>query len=281
MAGTTNLLLKHLLPGKAVELGRLVLSPEYPEQDYFQPTEPSVGPQDILTQSLDHFEQTLGQANESGLKAYISKLLSGGHKAQSKSKMHIVSATCTTRQLQNSGLYLDQLCASRPGQFWLERAIRRDQDVFLVTGIKTVLDASIQDETCGGSDLDAKVRAPISDAATAGGVPIPIDGMLDVGVEAEWATTQASNTSFTAPGEQIFAVQYRKLRFARFSSCKVEDARLEKGDAWRMYLGGRGEEEDAEQVVSVAADDGVERSDVGACYESDEVAGESFMYPTK
>ncbi|KAB2569981.1 hypothetical protein DBV05_g11365 [Lasiodiplodia theobromae] len=283
MAGT-NILLSHLLPGNAVELGRLVLSVHYPEQDFYQspPDSTALDPTNILTQHLHDFQQTLEQTASTGFKAYLSTLLSGGRSTSTGTKISLATASCTTRQLLNSSAHLDRLCATRPARFWLERALRRAQDVFLVTGIKTVVDAAVTDEASRGAELQGKVQAPLSMAAAGAGVPLPIDGMLDVGVEASRARTEANSASFTAPGEQIFAVQYRKLRFARFKRKEVDDARLEEGNRWKMYLGGRGEEEDEdEQIVGVEVGEELEESDLGrAQYEDVEVGGEKFMYPS-
>ncbi|KAK7532166.1 uncharacterized protein J3D65DRAFT_670793 [Phyllosticta citribraziliensis] len=279
MAGAT-ILLSHLLPAEAVELGRLVIHLEYPEQEFFQSEDASLSPAGILTQRLDNFQQTLEQSTHSGVESYLSNLLSGARNKQRASRINLSSAACITRQLQNSSQYLERLCATRLGQFWLERAIRTSQDVFLVTGIKTVFDASVENEASHSSGLEAKVQAPLTMAATATGVPVPIDGMLDIGARANRSKMQSNSTSFTAPGEQIFAVQYRKLRFARFSTRKVENARLEGGNRWKMYLGGRGDEdEDSEEIVSVEVDAGLEDGFDSTLYESGTFGGESFIYP--
>ncbi|KAK8224932.1 hypothetical protein HDK90DRAFT_95600 [Phyllosticta capitalensis] len=53
---------------------------------------------------------------------------------------------------------------------------------------------------------EGKVQAPLTMSATTSGVPLPIEGMLDVGVGANRAQTRSISFSFRAPGEQIFAV---------------------------------------------------------------------------
>lgn len=68
MSGT-NILLTHGLPGKAVELGRLVPSIHYPEQDFFQSQYVVLGPSDVLIQKLPVFQRTLGNSKDSGFKS--------------------------------------------------------------------------------------------------------------------------------------------------------------------------------------------------------------------
>ncbi|KAF3012604.1 hypothetical protein E8E14_007927 [Neopestalotiopsis sp. 37M] len=229
----TNVLLRQLLPGNAVGLGRLVLNPRFPEQDFFQADGAIMDSSDVLTQELHDFKHTFEGNKDVGFKSYLSKILSASRDKRTGSKISLSTATCTTQYLQNSESYLDRLCDLSTCQFWLERAIRRSQNVYLVTGIKTIVEASLRDETTSGATIQASVEAPLTMVAAAAGVPLPIDGLLD----------------------QIFAVQYRKLCFGWFSRKKIDDARLEEGNKWRMYIGGRGEEEQAEQDVSVGLDD--------------------------
>ncbi|KAK8203085.1 hypothetical protein IWZ01DRAFT_530834 [Phyllosticta capitalensis] len=121
---------------------------------------------------------------------------------------------------------------------------------------------------------EGKVQAPLTMSATTSGFPLPIEG-------ANRAQTRSISFSFRAPGEQIFAVQRRKLRFARFSSRKVEDARLESGNRWKMYLGGRGGDHgDSEETVSVDVETGADGdwSD-SSLYDSEIIGGETFVFP--
>ncbi|KAK7536633.1 hypothetical protein IWX49DRAFT_593626 [Phyllosticta citricarpa] len=141
-----------------------------------------------------------------------------------------------------------------------------------------MFDARMENEVSQSSGLEAKVQAPLTLAATAAGLPVPIDGMLDVGAGANSSRTQSNNTRFTGPGEHIFAVQYRKLRFARFSSRKVEDTRLEGRNRWKMYLGARGDEDDSEETLSVGVDEGAEAGFGSSRYASGDFGGECFVY---
>lgn len=63
-------------------------------------------------------------------------------------------------------------------------------------------------------------------------------GSVDVGKDRELA--------FQAPGEQVFAVIYRKIRFKRFSSRTVANMFLEPTNRWKSCWDWRGMEEEVE-----------------------------------
>jgi hypothetical protein len=55
-----------------------------------------------------------------------------------------------------------------------------------------------------------------------------------------------------AAGEQIYAVQYRKVRFRWFSSRDLERAALEKGKQWKVHGSLRGQEVGTNDVLEAA-----------------------------
>ncbi|KAF9692790.1 hypothetical protein EKO04_008958 [Ascochyta lentis] len=277
---STNICLGRLLPLDAVSLGRLVLSAQYPEQDFYEGDPTSF---ETLTTTQNDFQQSLEHEKSSGFNAFLTTLLSGARSTQQHSRLELSSAVCVTRQMQNSSRYFDYLCQhSRPTQRWLERAIRRRQDIYLVTGLKTVTDAFVEDEKGKGHSTQGRIQAPVTMAATAAaGLPPSLEpGMLDVGAGAERSRKVTERVGFVAPGEQIFAVQYRKVRYARFSAAKIESANLEAGNRWKMFLGGRGETEDLEDIIDAQIGDCLQSSDMhGSDLATASMADELFVYP--
>jgi hypothetical protein len=64
-----------------------------------------------------------------------------------------------------------------------------------------------------------------------------------------------------AIGEQICAVQYRKVRFKWFSSRDLDTAALDKETRWKVYWNERGEETGTNDVVEVNLQDALELED--------------------
>lgn len=268
-------LLDNLLPTTAIELGRLVLDIRLPDQDFFQSKETTITDDDITIQRLEEFSYSLQRAETSGVHVLLSTLLSGSRGSENGSNIDLSSSICITRQLQNSDQFFENICASRATRAWLERTIRKRKDVYLITGIKTVADAQVGATRKRGMSWEGKVQAPTSLAATAAGVPLP-EGILDVGAGGSRSAEVSEKTSFVAPGEYVFAVQYRKVRVSWLSSRDVDHAYLQPGNRWKVYLGGKGEDDDVENIINIEVGDCVQEGGLKAC-ESFTFNGEEYL----
>lgn len=279
-----TLLLDQLLPADSVALGRLVLSIRYPDQDYYE-SETLLSLEDRATiscQRVENFMHAASSARTSGFHAFLSSLLTGARNTHDDTKIDISAAVCVTRQLQNSAKVFQLLFDTESGvKAWLERAVRRREDVFLVTGIKTVTNATVSIEKSKGSDSQASVQIPTTLAASAAaGVPIFGDA-LDIGTGVGASRNAAERTSFVAPGEQVFAIQYRRIRFARFKEINSENARLEEGVRWKMLLGTRGTGQSSEGSFVEAVTEDVDQGSLEkeGTYQSVALSDELFLYP--
>ncbi|KAI0896523.1 hypothetical protein F4806DRAFT_464828 [Annulohypoxylon nitens] len=271
---TTSFILDYLLPADAVSLGRLVVDVRFPDQDFFE-TRKESAVEGTLTQRVEDFSYSSSQVATSRLHAILSNIISGGHGSENSSKISISSSLCITRQLQNSSLFFEQLCADSKARYWLEHALRQGEGVFLVTGIKTVVDAQIGIAQSKGKSSEAKFQIPTSCIATAAGIPLP-GGALDAGTDAHRSLDISEEGSFSAPGEQIFAVQYRKLRVSWFSTANVDKASLKRGNQWKVYLGARGGE--AEKMVDMQVGDYIEGDDLDDDNEALDANGEIYLH---
>ncbi|KAK4085605.1 uncharacterized protein Triagg1_595 [Trichoderma aggressivum f. europaeum] len=272
---TPSVLLETLLPVNAVRLGRLVLDVRNPEQDFFEPDESTT--KVVIAQQLDNFSYSSKQGASSGLHLILSTLISGQRSSENCSKIDLSSSICITRRLENSGQFFGQLCEDSKTRYWLERALRKRQDVYLVTGTRTVADAKIGITESKSRSSEGKAQVPASLAAGAVGIPFP-DGVLDIGTEIKRSVDGSDQTDFVAPGEQIFAVQYRKVRVSWFSNKDVDRASLESGNRWKVYLGARGEgDEAAEKVVDMQVGDYVQNEDFDESYELLDGNGDTYL----
>lgn len=272
-------LLDSLLPTDAVELGRLVVDIRFPNQDFFQSKEVPVTSEDITTQQLNEFTYSLERTETSGFHILLSTLLSGNRGSENSSDFDVSSSICTTRQLQDSDRFFEKICALRTTRAWLERIIRRRKDAYLITGIKTIIDAQVGTGKKTGTSYEGDVQVPTSLAATAAGIPLPIpDGLLDVGTGAKRSAGISEKTSFVVPGEQVFAVQFRKLRVSWFSGRDVDNTYLESGNRWKVYLGGRGEEKDFEKVVDIEVGEYLQEQDLPRNWKITHVDGEIYLH---
>ncbi|RYP07230.1 hypothetical protein DL765_009220 [Monosporascus sp. GIB2] len=278
---TTSVVLDHILPPDAVDLGRMVLSVKDPLQAFYQPKSL---PRDISHQRLEKFSEVLRLVDGSELHGFLTCAFKTAFTKQQESTAHVESATCITRQLRNSDSYFRELCRLAAARNWLERALRGNRSVYLVVGIKTLTDATVVQTGGRLRETSVNVQVPIEAAMAAAGVPLP--GLGDVANPGGGSTrTRRVDVEgrFFAPGEHIYAVQYRKVKLSRFSSRNVDKSWLKEGNRWKAYVGLRGAGADGE-------DDGVEANlsdiqeglltevDMNGKSECLEVEGEELLY---
>lgn len=95
---------------------------------------------------------------------------------------------------------------------------------------------------------------------TGGGVQLPDaplgGGVLGSSVGNVREVNNRAECTFVGPGEQVYAIQYRKLRFGWFSSRKIEKSKLERDNRWKIFWspdirGGTDEDDGEDDVVEV------------------------------
>jgi hypothetical protein len=136
-------------------------------------------------------------------------------------------------------------------------AIRRRRDMYMTTGLKCVRTANVELVQERKMAAGTKLSAPTAELF---GVQDP-QGDLDIGVAYEREKSSREGVGFVAAGEQIYAIQYRKVRFRSFFKKSTDEAELENSVRWPTYLNRAtgGEEE----VVEVGSSDAEELLGLG------------------
>ncbi|ROV90646.1 hypothetical protein VMCG_10032 [Cytospora schulzeri] len=125
----------------------------------------------------------------------------------------------------------------------------------MITGIKTIASAQVTTTKKKGRGYEANVQIPASLATMAAGIPLPVpERVLDVSAGGNLFAATSERTSFVAPGEQVFAVQYHKVRISWLSGRDVKNTYLESGNRWKVYLGGKGGYGDIESILYIQLD---------------------------
>ena len=247
MMASTNLLLTQPLSLDEIGLGLFVTSLDYPKQEYVQPDAVCESAKKLLT-NLNHVLDT-----ERGMKLKVSLLdmLSASPASRSNLNTSLSSHTFTSYQLHKSDTYFRHAC-SEPAvrEFLQTQAQRLFGKVFVVCGYKTLQDAHVNQSQGGSGSFEGGLALPASvvasAAAMAGGVPLPPivtpESDIDLlAIKAERDTKMQESAQYDAPGEQVFAVQFRRVKFSWFSAKDASaGASLETGNRWKLY-GYRGE----------------------------------------
>jgi len=277
---TSTLILNHLLPRKAVELGRLVTNIHDPIQDYCQPTPLSLPEDAISAQRLENFATILENTKGSKLSAFLTQMLSGTWSVSRGVTTDIAATSYETRQLGNCEEVLHLACKLEPVRIWLERAARRKREVYVVSGLKILVDARIRQSLVQSSEKGGSVQIPGAVIMAAAGVPsFPLNDSLDLGIESNIRRTSKEKEEYLAGGEHIFAIQYRKVKMGKFATSKVDPDYLLGGSRWKIYLSSRGgpngNEEDG---IDVEAGMPVQVKDIRMPIEHFEVEEEEILF---
>jgi hypothetical protein len=278
----TSLIPNRLLARDAVDLGRLVLDVNSPEQDYFDPKF-SIDPDAIIVRQQLNFSEILQRTSGSKLHSFLTTILAVSYFKRDEKHLLINSLRNTTYQLKNSSNVFERMCEMDLTKKWIEKAIGRGRSVYMIVGIQTLLDAELLELNVKEDGKAFDVTLPVdSVVSAAAGVPIPLTN-LDVGGGRSWNDKCGTLANFIAPGEQVYAVQYRKVNFSWYSSKKLDKAALEKGNRWKVYWlrsgGDEDEDEDDEDVVEAQVKENLSISDLtlGASCERFEIGDKEVL----
>lgn len=252
--------LKNLPSLGSVQLGRFVLNPKSPLQGFHDPLPDRPTACDYNTCSQSDVERTETFSKCSKLGFDLSSLLSICRERQSKKLHTIRSPLATTHELRNSSGWFEEACGKPETREWIGQAVQDDSDIYLVVGYLVVQDADIS--TWKISDVEAKMTAqcptvPLHTGATVAG--------LTPGVLGSRGTAHNVLRVFNAPGDRIYAVQYRKLKFKWFDHAKSSSF-LERKSRWKFSMEWRGNDdgEEGEEILEASLEDD---SDLVVVYE--------------
>ncbi|KAI5853624.1 hypothetical protein BZA05DRAFT_396681 [Tricharina praecox] len=215
----------------SVQLGRLVRNATNPHQDYHYPFGDSSSDAEhpsVVVKTQQNFQELITSSRCASLRTRL--------------KLSAIGAITTnatearTYQLDNSGAWFKKACGEKATREWILDAIKDGAKMYLTVGYHVVVDALVYERRGEFADKDGQARGD-----GGGDGNSEVQGGLDSG--------NVHERKFGAPGEHIYAVQYRKLRFKWFSSHDVDQVALERNNRWKVSLGVRGEDDGEEDDV--------------------------------
>lgn len=246
------LLTQFFLPLSAVSLGRFVISLDHPHQDFHNPTgdiDPNVT-EKVQTQ-YESFHHSIKHQN---IASQLTTFLSSSFAKRLKASVRITADQARTYYLNNAGQWFRDAVKSQETREWIERTIDEGEDIYVVVAYHTLMNARILEQSGGQSSAGGNLAIPVSTALTASGVVIPFN-IADPGLSGFRDRIEDEQRRFIAPGEQIYAVQYRKVRWKWFSSNKVNEMTLGTKTCWERYDGSRNLQDEVEHILEVELED--------------------------
>lgn len=135
---------------------------------------------------------------------------------------------------------------------FLQDAMDDGRNIYLIVGFRTVQDASLVKYATWKKAKGAKGEVPLQLLATgitsANIVANPgVGGIRDIG--------NGQELTYKAPGEQVFAILYRKIKFKWLSSRSIKNMALEPNNRWKSCWDWRGPSDEDQILEANLSDD--------------------------
>lgn len=171
------------------------------------------------------------------------------HATYSQNQAGIITAKSEVQQLGNSRAWFRDALQSQETRNWFKEMIRAGEDIYLIVGFQTVRNAQLSKVRASLKERAAKLRAPIAAALAAMGLVLIFALPADPEIKISAYEARLEGGSYRAPGKQISAVQYRRVKLKWYSSRDLDLAQLEKGSMWKIKWSFRGQESEVNDVV--------------------------------
>ena len=237
------------LPQSAIRLGRFLTSLEEPSLDYHDPTR--IGGPETVEKIQIQYESRHRSTSDQETQSQLTSFISSSFSKRLETSVQLTAERARSYQVDNAAQWFRKAVQSQETREWIERVLDEGKDIYLVFGYQTLQDARITASAGSQKSIHGKATVPISEALTASGVVVPLGDLVDPGLEAFRDQLADDQKRFVAPGEQIFAVQYVKVRCKWFVSDRLDKLSLEKETRWVKYDGLRDFQGEAEDVIEV------------------------------
>lgn len=250
----SDIVWQSFLPLESIKLGRLVLNLDEPHQDYWDPAcdlEP-----EVLKRPQLRYLDVQNNAASASFTAELTSLVSISRSSQNVRLAAVTTEQSTIYQLANSGRWFRASLKDEETRKWIEEVVRTGDDIYVVVGYQTMIDAKALGDAARLKDFHARVQLPALDvAAVAAGSVIPVNDVADPALDIHRRHDDGVRKQFVAAGEQVYAVQYRKIWFKWYSSRDLDRAALEKGNRWKVHGTVRGQEVGTNDVIDAVTSD--------------------------
>jgi hypothetical protein len=221
-------------------LGRLVTDAKNPSQDFW-PEDTSTFQAQIEERTFNDVHSALAEKKRTAFRSKLTQFLFGDVSHEKLSLDEIVASESKYYFLTQPRSHFQRMCKDTETRRWIENTLR-ECPIFLVVGLVTVKEAAVVKKLMKSRHVGGGVEVPVLDIVTHGvSAMLPFGGdLLNVGGEVDVGRKRGTMLMFNAPGERVVGVQYRKLKFALFSSMysaagkAVDTATLDKDNKWKM-----------------------------------------------
>jgi len=239
------------LPLTSIKLARFVTSVDHPHQDYHDP--PLHNPPIPTVTLREHYAGFQREGEKTGFLLALTSLLSSKFSKQSNTRTRITTSHVRTYALENSSQWFEECMTIESTRKWVEKAIADGDDIYMIVGFHTVVDARIISESVRGREVGGRAGVPVDLSLVAIGAIAPLGNIINPQIDGHHENADGVQAQFLAPGEQICAFQYRKICHRWLSHKNRGTAQLSKAPRWKAYDTWRtsGKSEDTKDTIEV------------------------------
>ncbi|GIC92424.1 uncharacterized protein Aud_008890 [Aspergillus udagawae] len=249
------------IPIGDLKLGSLIIDRSHPTQNVYAPIDiqlQDAPTETVLKRTQKNYKTLVRTYSRTALRPHLSVLGWDFTREHPDVAVQIESLEGFTYELRNPLQWFNALIEQPGSREWLQTMNRRAADVFLVTGCRSLRDARVtlnrKQQKTNGINVMVDIGMVASAAA---GAPLPVPTGQEIGIQAEQKTLYQQNEQYVAPGEQVFAIQYKKLKFKTFPRDGVRQASVGLSTLWEDVLVHHGEAAPA-NLIAVQLDDAVQ-----------------------
>lgn len=244
------------LPGRlysleSVQLGRFVLDPKNPHQEHLDPFGLIPDAPEFLHNFRNDFKEEWKYSETMKLRPYLSAF-SISYERKNTGLGILRAPRATTYDLKNPREWFERACGEPETRKFLENENNNRRKVYLIVGIRTVFNGSLVKGTTWKKGQVVKGEAPMPQMA---GV---VAGAAATGLAVAQDAGEDQEIAFVGPGEQVFAIVFRKVKFKWLSRKTVDSASIGVKNRWTAWWEWRGlddGEEDDNNVLEASLTD--------------------------
>ncbi|KAF2472383.1 uncharacterized protein BDR25DRAFT_333266 [Lindgomyces ingoldianus] len=169
-------------------------------------------PVQMLRSAQTQYDSIHHSVKHQNIASQLTAFLSSSFSKRLKVSIRITADQAKTYYLNHAGQWFREAVKSRETHQWIERTIDQGEDIYVIVAYHTLT------KRCGGA-----LGVLVLTALTASGVVILFANAVDPALGGFCGRIEEEQGQLIAPGEQIYAVQYRRVSWRWFARNKVDE----------------------------------------------------------
>lgn len=206
---------------------------------------------DILKEIQIQYESSYRNIIDRNLTFHFTSFLSSFFSKRLSAFIYVSVDQIKIYYLNNPDQWFRNAVQSQKIQQWIEKILDEKENIYVVVTYHTLQDARITEYIESQNSVSDNVVISISTALTEFDIVVSFDNLVNLELEDFRDETENEQRRFIASNEQIFVVQYRKIRSRWFARNTMNEMTFAKKTWWKKYDKSRYLQNKAENMIEV------------------------------